>query len=72
MKHTTTLGIRRQEMGRYMLAREITPVSTPYGEVRVKHASGMGVDRSKPEYEDLAALARKHGVSLDTIRKSVK
>jgi len=30
------------------------------------------VEKSKPEYDDLAELARKNGVSLDTIRKSVR
>ena len=72
MKHTTTLGIRRQDLSRYALSRGIETVDTPYGEVRVKRSSGMGVDRCKPEYEDLAALAEKHGVPLDTIRKAVR
>ena len=31
----------------------------------------MGVAKAKAEYEDLAALARKHGVPLDAIRKAV-
>lgn len=72
MKHTTTLGIRRQDMSRYILERTERIVHTVYGEVRVKHASGMGMEREKPEYEDVAELARKHGVSLETIRKEVK
>ena len=71
MKHTTTLGIRRQDMSRYVLDRTIETVETPYGPVRIKKASGMGVERCKPEYDDLAALAAKHGVSLDTIRRSL-
>ena len=71
MKHTTTLGIRRQDLSRYVLDRRIETVNTPYGEVRVKYASGMGVDRAKPEFDDLAGLARKHGVSLEDIRKTI-
>ena len=71
MKYTSTLGIRRQDLSRYTLRRGIETVGTPYGEVRVKRASGMGVERAKPEYDDLAALAAKHGVSLDTIRRSL-
>jgi len=71
MKHTTTLGIRRQDLSRYVLRRDIETVETPYGEVRVKRSSGMGMERSKAEYDDLAALAEKHGVPLDTIRKAV-
>ncbi len=71
MKHTTTLGIRRQTLDRYVLDRRMETVSTAYGEVRIKHASGMGVDRAKPEFDDLAALAKAHGVSLDEVRKAV-
>ena len=71
MKHTTTLGIRRQDMRSYVLDRSIETVSSAYGEVRIKHASGMGVDRAKPEYEDVDRLARENDVSLDTIRKAL-
>ena len=72
MKHTTTLGIRRQDMTRYILQRTVETVDTPYGPVRIKKASGMGVSRSKAEYEDLAALADSNHVSLETIRKAIK
>jgi uncharacterized protein (DUF111 family) len=72
MKHTTTLGIRRQDMSRYVLQRKIETVDTAFGEVRVKRASGMGVGRGKPEYEDIAELARKHGVSLAEVRDAVR
>ena len=68
MKHTTTLGIRRQDLSRYVLKRKVETVDTPCGKVRVKYASGMGVTRSKAEYEDLAALAREKNVSLNDIR----
>ena len=71
MKHTPTLGIRRQDLSRYVLARSIETVETPYGPVRIKSVSGMGVRRSKVEYDDLAALAEKHQVSLDEIRKTL-
>ena len=69
MKHTSTLGIRRQDMRRYVLDRTIETAETPYGPVRMKTARGMGVTRSKAEYDDLAALAEQHQVSIDTIRK---
>ena len=72
MKHTTTLGIRRQEIGRYVLERRVETADTPYGPVRIKYASGMGVERSKAEYEDLAALAEKTGLPIDTLRRAVR
>ena len=71
MKHTSTLGIRRQDMRRYVLDRTFETAETPYGPVRVKTARGMGVTRSKAEYDDLAALAERHQVSIDTIRKTL-
>ena len=71
MKHTTTLGIRRQDMSRYALKRSEETVSTPYGDVRVKRSSGMGVERIKPEYDDLAAIAREKELPLNTIRQGI-
>lgn len=72
MKHTTTLGIRRQDMSRYALRRRVETVSTAHGEVRVKRAAGMGTERVKPEYEDLAAIAREKGLSLDDVRREIR
>ncbi len=71
MKHTTTLGIRRQDLSRYVLSRSVETVPTSLGDVRVKHARGMGTDREKPEYEDLAALAARHGLSLEQVRREL-
>ncbi len=72
MKHTSTLGIRRQEMSRYVLKRDVRTISTPYGDVRIKRASGMGVERSKPEFDDVAMLAAENNLPLRTIRKAVE
>ncbi len=72
MKHTTTLGIRRQDMSRYALNRGIETLKTSYGPVRVKNASGMGVQRRKAEYDDLAALAEQYGLSLNELRKEIE
>ena len=45
----------------------ITTRETPYGPVRVKKAQGYGVRRSKPEYEDMARIAREHKITLKQI-----
>ncbi len=71
MKHTTTLGIRRQDMSRYAMDRSIETMETPYGPVRIKKASGLGTERCKAEYEDLAAIAEKQGLSLDEVRRKI-
>ncbi len=71
MKHTSTLGIRRQDMERYALKRSVETAETPYGPVRVKKASGMGLERRKAEYEDLADIAQRQGLSLNEVRKAI-
>ena len=71
MKHTSTIGIRRQDMGRYTLQRVVKTIETSYGEVRIKQAEGMGVERSKPEFDDVAMLAKKNNVPLRSIREAV-
>ena len=68
MKHTTTLGIRRQDMSRYYLSRKTETVDTPMGPVRVKISSGMGVTKRKAEYDDIAKLAEENGLSLSEVR----
>jgi len=69
--HTTTLGIREYRCRRYTLERSMRTVETEYGPVRVKRASGWGVQREKPEYEDLAKIAREHDISLAELCRRV-
>ena len=70
-RHTSTIGLREQKMNRYILHREMTVKDTPYGEVRFKRVSGFGVEREKAEYEDLAKIAEKTGISLSELRKTI-
>ena len=59
-KHTTTLGIREICFNRYALDRELTYVETKHGKIRVKKATGFGVEKTKPEFEDIARLVKIH------------
>lgn len=60
-----SLGVRRREVERYALARQVIAVETPYGSVRVKIAqTGGRVVRLAPEYEDCRKRAEEHRVSL--------
>lgn len=62
---TTTIGLRRSEVERWVLPREWVTVETPYGPVQVKVARlGGRVVNAMPEYEDCRAAAREHGVPL--------
>lgn len=67
--HTTTLGVRESLCTRYTLARSQRTVETEHGPVRVKEARGWGVTREKPEYEDVANIAREHGLTLDQVKE---
>ena len=67
--HTTTLGVRESLCTRYTLARSQRTVETEHGPVRVKEARGWGVTREKPEYEDVAKIAREQGLTLDQVKE---
>ena len=68
LRHTTSLGVRISGFRRMTLPREFETVQTPYGPVRVKTAGGI----SKPEYEDLAKIARENDLTLGQAAKLVK
>lgn len=66
LRHTTTLGVRVHRVDhRHEARRELRPVETPFGEVRVKvrWVGGMPVGAS-PEYEDCADRAAERGASV--------
>ncbi len=62
--HTTTLGVRNRLCKREALEHHIRTVETTFGPVRVKTASGHGVHRAKPEYEDLKKIAAEQGLPM--------
>lgn len=64
---TSTTGLRVRTCEKHVLDYTITIRETPYGPVRVKKAQGYGVRRSKPEYEDMARIAREHKITLKQI-----
>jgi len=68
----TSLGVREQLQQRWALPRRTRELATPLGPVRLKQVQlPAGERRSKPEFEDLAALARRHGLSLAQVRQIV-
>ena len=70
-RHTTTLGVRESAFRRYTLSRESKTIQTPDGDIRVKVSTGYGVTREKPEFEDLAKIARETGKSLSELQRSI-
>ena len=68
-RHTSTIGIRESVCRRWVLRRESGQIQTPYGPVRVKRSEGYGAKKQKAEYDDLAAIAKAHGLTLDEARR---
>jgi uncharacterized protein (DUF111 family) len=73
LTQTSTFGTRKYVVGKTMLKRDFSEVTTKYGIVRVKNAYFRGKKmKSKPEYEDCRKLADEHGVSILEIYESIK
>ena len=62
LRHSTTAGVRRQTMERHTLARREVEVEAGEGiNVRVKVLDAPDGPRVKPEFDDVAAVARRTG-----------
>lgn len=72
LRETTTLGVRRRAVERYVCERDMITVTTPLGSVRVKRKQWRGeLIGAAPEYEDCARIARERGVPLTTVYQTV-
>lgn len=72
-QETSTLGVRRQEILRHALAREIRSVETRYGPVHIKVALMNGVPlRAQPEYEDCREIAQAKNLPLIDVLKAAE
>ncbi|NDF61648.1 MAG: LarC family nickel insertion protein [Synechococcaceae bacterium WBB_3_034] len=71
-RHGTSLGVREQVLQRWALPRQQLQLNTPWGPVRLKRAQRPdGSWLSKPEVDDLIALAQSHGLPLAALRSRV-
>jgi uncharacterized protein (TIGR00299 family) protein len=70
---TSTMGVRYHTVKKKMLARKITTVDTPWGPVRVKAAFYQNQAlKSKPEYDDCAAIARQNGLHIEQVYQYIR
>lgn len=68
LRETSTLGIRIHREHRSCLDRTHVPVSTPFGEIRIKIGSLMGEElNAAPEFEDCRAAAAAHSVPVKQV-----
>ena len=66
-RHSSTIGVRENICGRYILDRREETVMTDLGPVRRKISSGYGVKRCKYEYEDIKRIASENDLSLNEV-----
>jgi uncharacterized protein (TIGR00299 family) protein len=72
-RHSTTAGVRRQPAERVTLARRELQVEAADGtRVRVKVLDAPDGPRMKPEYEDVAALARRTGQPAHEVARDLR
>lgn len=72
-RETSSLGVRRHPVERWVCDREIRTVSTEWGEVRVKLKRWRGAKlAAAPEYEDCARIARAHDLPLQMVYRAVE
>lgn len=71
LRETTTLGVRIRQERRAILSRELVPVPTPYGTIRIKTGSHAGEERNlAPEFEDCREAAVRHQVPLKQVQQA--
>ena len=72
-KETTTLGVRKHEVEREILAREYHEVETEWGQVTVKVAKKNGeVINYAPEYDDCERIAKEYDIPLKEVYRIIE
>ena len=68
LRHAPTFGVRTEYAQRMKLSRRMRTVTTKFGRIRVKIGSLDGeAIRAAPEYEDVAAAARRAKVPFEVV-----
>ena len=71
IRHLSTLGVRWSAKSRFMATRESETIETPWGSARVKWKVVGEVRSPSPEYEDVAAIAERVGLSFSKVYEEV-
>ena len=71
--HTSTRGVRYQLFERAKLESTFETRTSAYGDIRIKRSRGYGIEKEKPEFEDLKSVVLKNhcSFSLDDVTKSI-
>ena len=60
LRYTSTFGVRARRCDRYCMDGSFFQRRTKYGTICVKKGNGYGIEKEKPEFEDVARLADEH------------
>ncbi|MGH7516817.1 MAG: nickel pincer cofactor biosynthesis protein LarC [Gemmatimonadales bacterium] len=71
-RNSTTAGVRRLHAERTTLPRRELRLDVAGGTVRVKVLDGPGGPRAKPEYDDVAAAARRSGQPIHELARDLQ
>ncbi|MGI6109764.1 MAG: nickel pincer cofactor biosynthesis protein LarC [Eubacteriaceae bacterium] len=71
LRNSSAIGLRYFPAQRIIMAREIVPVQTRYGEIHVKTSCVGAIRKAYPEYEDMKTAALNNGVSIREIQLEV-
>lgn len=71
-EETTTIGIRRVQMERTILKREIKKIQTSLGEVQVKICNLSSGKRFYPEFSSVVEMCEKHQMSYQDVYKTIQ
>lgn len=73
LRETSTFGVRKSDMTRKILSRELKQVETAYGPITVKFGMLEGeIIKAYPEYEEVKRAAQYHNVPLVIIYSEVQ
>ena len=71
-KETTTIGIRKTQMERSILNREVITVKTSIGEAEIKVCEVQGEKRYYPEYESVIRICKDKNMSYSEVYDILK
>lgn len=69
---TTTIGIRKYQAARRVLARAIVDVQTPWGVVSAKVSRHKDAIKVVPEYQDVARIAKQYNILFNDVYQAAK
>jgi uncharacterized protein (TIGR00299 family) protein len=71
-RHTTTIGLRVQSIGRRKLPRRSLEVKTSFGTVKTKIVVRGDVETIAPEFEECKRIAREQGLPLPEVMRRLE